>query len=275
MNVSMKRIVPHLVLIPYVIIVLYPLFFIINASFKNNSEISLNPWGLPQSFSFDNYTNALSNSFIGTYFFNSLYISVISTVATILLATAISYAVTRMKFPRLSKLVYSLLLLSLLIPPASLLIPLYLMIKDMGMYNTPLALLIPYTAFGIPLTVFVVAAFLKSIPQELEEAGIMDGLSTYGILGRIIIPLTLPTLVTVFILNFISHWNEYIMANLFLSSDKLRTLPVAVVAFADQYNMNYGALTAAITISIVPVIIIYAVLQKKIIEGVTAGGVKG
>lgn len=143
------------------------------------------------------------------------------------------------------------------------------------MYNTPMALIFPYISFGIPLTVFVLAAFLKSIPNELEEAGVMDGLSTFGILGRIIMPLTLPTLVTVFILNFINNWNEFVMANLFLSNEKLRTLPVAIVAFADKFNMNYGAMTAAIAISIIPVIIIFAILQKQIIEGVTAGSVKG
>jgi raffinose/stachyose/melibiose transport system permease protein len=180
-----------------------------------------------------------------------------------------------MKFPTYGKWVYGFLLISLLIPPASLLIPLYIMVKDIGLYNTPLALIIPYTAFGIPLTVFVIAAFLKSIPRELEEAGVVDGLSIYGILGKIVIPLTMPTLVTVFILNFINHWNEFILANLFLSTQQLRTLPVAIVAFADQFNMNYGALTASITISIVPVIIIYAILQKKIIEGVAAGSIKG
>ncbi|GAA3410504.1 carbohydrate ABC transporter permease [Paenibacillus hodogayensis] len=266
---------PHLVLVPYLLIVLYPLLFVFNSSFKGNSEIVLKPWSLPESFSLDNYANAFSNSRIGIYFINSLYISSLSTLVGILLSTGIAYAVTRMKFPKLSKLVYGVLLLSLLIPPVSLLIPLYIMIKNMGLYNTPLALIVPYTAFGIPLSVFIIAAFLKSIPKELEEAGIMDGLSVYGLLGRVVLPLSMPTLVTVFILNFMNHWNEFIMANLFLSSQNLRTLPVAVVAFMDKFNMNYGALCASVMISCVPVIIVYAILQKKIIEGVTAGSVKG
>lgn len=270
-----SRSIPHTVLIVYVIIVLYPLFFILNSSFKGNSEITTNPWGIPENFSFDNYVKALSSSHMGQYFWNSIYIATISTVAAILLSTAIAYALTRMRFPNYSKIVYGILLLSLLIPPASLLIPLYIMIKDLGIYNTPLALIVPYTAFGIPLTTFVIAAFLKSVPNELEEAGVMDGLSAYGLLGRIVLPLMLPTLVTVFILNFVGNWNEYIMANLFLSSQSLRTLPVAVVSFADKFNMNYGALTAAIAISVIPVILVYALLQKQIIEGVTAGSVKG
>ncbi|WP_152394947.1 carbohydrate ABC transporter permease [Paenibacillus guangzhouensis] len=275
MSYRIRRIVPHVVLLVYVVIVLYPLLFVINASLKNNSEITTNPWGLPQQWYFENYTNALSNALFGRYFLNSLYISATATVLTILLSTALAFALTRMRFRRPGQLVYGFLLLSLLIPPASLLIPLYIMVKDVGLYNTPFALIVPYTTFGLPLTVFIIAAFLKSIPRELEEAGVVDGLSIYGVLGRVVIPLTMPTLVTVFILNFINHWNEFIMANLFLSTQQLRTLPVAIVAFADQFNMNYGALTASITISIVPVIIIYALLQKKIIEGVAAGSIKG
>lgn len=265
----------HLVLLIYVVIVVFPILFVIVSSFKNNTQIFDDPWGLPTSFNIKNYVDTISGGNIGFYFLNSLYVSTISTLGTILLSTAIAYGVTRMKFPNASKLVYGLLLLSLLIPPASLLIPLYLMIKDFGIYNTPWALIIPYTAFGIPLTVFIVAAFLKSIPTELEEAGIMDGLSTYGLLGKIIIPLTLPTLVTVFILNFIGNWNEFVFAFLFISNENLRTLPVAVVQFADKFNMNYGGLTASITISIIPVIIVFAVLQKQIIAGMTAGSVKG
>lgn len=275
MRRNASGIIRHLILLVYLVIVLYPLLFILNSSFKNNSEVFLNPWGFPKKFEMDNYIDAFTSSNIGIYFVNSLYVSTISTTVAILLATSIAYALTRMKFSKVSKIVYGILLLSLLISPASLLIPLYIMIKNMGIYNTPLALIVPYTAFGIPLSVFVIAAFLKSIPRELEEAGIMDGLTVYGLLSRIIMPLTMPTLVTVFILNFMGHWNEFIMANLFLSSQNLRTLPVAVVSFMDKFQMNYGALTASVMISVVPVIVIYSVLQRQIIQGVTAGSVKG
>ncbi|MHA6481839.1 carbohydrate ABC transporter permease [Paenibacillus sp. strain BS8-2] len=265
----------HLVLAAYVLVVLYPLLFVVLSSLKNNTELFNSPWSLPAKLDLSNYANVLSNSLIWRNFANSIVVGGIATIATILLSTAIAYALTRMAFKKLNKLVYGLLLLSLLIPPASLLIPLYILIQDFGLYNTHLALIIPYAAFGIPLSVFVVSAFLKSLPMELEEAGIMDGLTIYGLLGRIVIPLTLPTLVTIFILNFINNWNEYIMANLFLSSQELRTMPVMVVAYADKFNMNYGALTASIAISVAPVILIYGFFQRSIIEGVTAGSVKG
>jgi len=272
---TLRKSIPHLFLLAYVFIILYPMFFLLNTSFKKNMQIDSDPWGLPQPFTLSNYTYSFSNSKIGIYFFNSFFISTVSTLLTIILAICIAYAITRMKYPSLSKYVYAILLLSLLIPAPSLLIPLYRMVNWLHIYNTPLALIIPYTTFGIPLTVFIIAAFLKSLPRELEEAGVIDGLSVYGLLGRIVLPLTMPTLVTVFILNYLGNWNEYVLANLFLSNDNLRTLPVAVVSFFNKYNTNYGALCASVMISIAPIILIYSILQKRIIEGVMAGSVKG
>jgi raffinose/stachyose/melibiose transport system permease protein len=226
---SIKKNISHLFLFSYVFVILYPMFFLLNTSFKKNSQIDTNPWDLPHPFTLGNYTYSFSNSKIGIYFFNSFFISTVATLSTILLSIGIAFALTRMKYPSLSKYVYAILLLSLLIPAPALLIPLYIMVNWLHIYNTPFALIIPYTTFGIPLTVFVISAFLKSMPRELEEAGITVGVSVYGLLGKIILPLTMPTLVTVFILNYLGNWNEYVLANLFLSNDNLRTLPVAVV----------------------------------------------
>jgi raffinose/stachyose/melibiose transport system permease protein len=275
MRIHITRTIPHFVLFIYLFITLYPLVWVFNSSFKKNKEIIDSPWALPQSFTFSNYINAWTGSKVSTYFINSLYISTLSALVAILLASATAFAITRLKFPAASKLISAILLLALLIPAGSLLVPLYMLLRQIHVYNTPFALILPYITFGLPLTVFIVSAFLKSIPGELEEAGIMDGLSAYGLLWKIILPITMPTLVTVFILNFLNNWNEFIMANLFLAKEKLRTLPVGMVAFQDQLNMNYGGLCAAMMFSIIPVIIIYSVLQNRIIEGVTAGSVKG
>ncbi|NEW04593.1 carbohydrate ABC transporter permease [Paenibacillus sp. SYP-B3998] len=268
-------VLPHIVLISYLFVILYPLLWVLNSSFKQNKEIITSPWSFPEQLTLTNYMNAWTSSNVDIYFLNSLYISVFSAVATLILGTATAYAIARMKFPRLSKLVSGALMLALLIPAGSLLVPLYILLRKMHIYNTPFALVMPYVTFGLPLTVFIVAAYLTSIPRELEEAGIMDGLSAYGLLRRIIMPITMPTLVTVFMLNFLSNWNEYMMANLFLAKEKLRTLPVAMVAFYDQLNMNYGSLCAAIMFSVIPVVLIYVFLQNRIIEGLTTGSNKG
>ncbi|WP_239633875.1 carbohydrate ABC transporter permease [Paenibacillus sp. H1-7] len=271
----MKRALIHLMLWCYLIFTLYPLVWILNSSFKTNKEIISNPWGLPQQFTFSNYTNAWTGAKVSTYFFNSFYVSILASVVTMLLAAAAAYALTRMRMKAVNKAVGGLLLLALLVPGGTLILPLFIWLRDLHLYNTHFALLFPYITFGLPLTVFIISAFMKSIPQELEEAGVMDGLSAFGLFARMILPITVPALVTVFILNFLSNWNEFVMAYLFLSKEKLRTLPTGMVAFMNQFNMNYGSLAASIMFSVLPVIVVYAVLQEKIIEGVTAGSTKG
>lgn len=265
----------HLTLLLYVALTIFPMLWVLNSSFKQNKEIITNTWGLPQEFTLKNYSDAWVSAKIGTYFWNSAYIATLASVVSILLAAMTAYAITRMKFTKLSKAISGLIMIALLVPAGSLLVPIYILLRDLHLYNTPFALLLPYITFGLPVTIFVIAAYLKSIPYELEEAGVMDGLSAFGLFWRVILPLTGPALVTVFILCFLGNWNEFIMANLFTAKDSLKTLPVGMVAFRDQFNMNYGGLAASIMFSVVPVIILYSILQEKIIEGVTAGSVKG
>ncbi|UKS27826.1 carbohydrate ABC transporter permease [Paenibacillus sp. HWE-109] len=266
----LRRVFPHAVLAIYIGISLFPLVWVLNSSFKTNKEIIASPWSLPQELLVANYWNAWTGTHISQYFMNSLFISVVSAAVTLTLGTATSYALTRMKFARLSKVIGRVLLLALIVPVGSLLIPLLLLLRDLQLYNTPLALILPYITMGLPLTVFMVSAMMKSIPSELEEAGIMDGLSIYGILWRVIVPLAGPPLVPVFMLDFLSNWNEFMMANLFLTKEKFRTLPVSMVAFYDQLNMNYGSLCAAIMFSLIPVVLIYLIVQKRIIASVKA-----
>ncbi len=269
-----KRSLSHAGLIFYLVISLYPLLWVLNSSFKQNVEIISNPWGLPHHLSFANYVNAWTAAKISTYFWNSLYIATIATIVSIVLASATAYAITRMAYRMASKVVYGILLIALLIPGGSLLIPLYLLIRDIGLYNTPIGLILVYIAFGIPLPVFIMSAFMKTVPRELEEAGIVDGLKAFGLFFRIVFPISIAPLVTVFILDFLGNWNEFIMASLFTSSENLRTLPVGMSSLNNALNMNYGGLCAGIVFSFIPVILIYGFLQNKIIEGVTAGSVK-
>lgn len=266
----LRRLFPHAILLLYIGFILFPLVWTLNSSFKTNKEIITAPWSFPSQFSLSNYWNAWSGGHVGQYFVNSAFNSTVSAVVSLLLGTATAYALTRMSFPRLSLVIKRVLLLALLVPAASLLVPLYMLLRSLHLYNTSLALILPYVAFGLPWTVFMVNAFLSSIPNELEEAGIMDGLSIYGLLWRIIIPISIPSLFTVFMLNFLTSWNEFIMANLFLTKEKLRTLPVSMVAFYDQLNMNYGSLCAAIMIGILPIVVMYLILQKGIMEKIKA-----
>ncbi|WP_059043656.1 carbohydrate ABC transporter permease [Paenibacillus rubinfantis] len=272
----LKKTIPHLFLMAYLLIILYPFLFVLFSSVKtDNQAIASNPFGLPSSIIFDNYVNAWVNAKISTFFFNSLYIGVLSACLSILFAAMLAFAVTRMRFNRISAIVFQLILLGMLIPNNSLLLPIYGMMRNLNVLDTHMALILPYVANAIPFSVIILAAFMRSIPGEIEEAAVMDGLGSAGMFFRVMLPLTVPAIVTVFIINFLGNWNEFLLANYFLSSEELRTLPVGMVGFRDAYNTNYAQMSAGIVFSVLPVMIIYAILQEKIIEGVTAGSVKG
>lgn len=273
---SLKKCIPHVVLLCYLIVILFPFLFVLFSSVKkDNNEIALNPFGIPQQFVFSNYVEAWVNAKISTYFFNSLYISIFASAATILIGSMFAFAITRMRQGKWNTLLFSFILVGMLIPNNALMLPIYTIVRKLGILNTHWALIIPYTANAIPFTIIILAAFMRSLPREIEEAAVVDGLKAQGIFARIIVPLTVPAMVTVFIVNFLGNWNEFLLANYFLSNDELRTLPVGMVQFRDQYQMNYAQMSAGIVYSVVPVIVIYAILQEKIIEGVTAGSVKG
>ncbi|WP_178022817.1 carbohydrate ABC transporter permease [uncultured Paenibacillus sp.] len=272
----LKKTIPHLFLMAYLLIILYPFLFVLFSSVKtDNQAIASNPFGLPSSMIFDNYVNAWVNAKISTYFFNSLYIGVLSACLSILFAAMLAFAVTRMRYNGISAIVFQLILVGMLIPNNSLLLPIYGMMRNLNVLDTHMALILPYVANAIPFSVIILAAFMRSIPGEIEEAAVMDGLGSAGMFFKVMLPLTVPAIVTVFIINFLGNWNEFLLANYFLSSEELRTLPVGMVGFRDAYNTNYAQMSAGIVFSVLPVMIIYAVLQEKIIEGVTAGSVKG
>lgn len=276
MSSVIRRTVPHVVLLTYVAMILIPFVIVVFSSFKeSNAEVAAHPLGFPKEWVFDNYVKAWKQAKINVYFFNSLYLSMAAAVSSVLLAAAGAFALTRMKFARLSKLTYQFVLLGMLVPGNVLFIAQYILVKDLGILNHHLALYLPYTAGALPFSILLISAFMKSVPAELEEAAIVDGLSAQGLFARIILPITLPALVTVFIVNYLGNWNEYLLANFFISSDGLKTLPTGMVGFRDAYQTNYPLICTGIVFSVLPVLVMYAFLQKKIIEGLTAGSVKG
>jgi raffinose/stachyose/melibiose transport system permease protein len=276
MPAAIKKAFPHAVMLTYVAVILLPFLFVLFSSFKaNNVEIATRPFGLPKTWAFENYKEAWVKAKINVYFWNSLYLSLSSAAVGVLLAAAAAFALVRMKFEAVSRWIYQYVLIGMLIPGNVLFIAQYLLVRNMGILNTHWSLFLPYTAGALPLSVLLIAAFMRSIPGELEEAAIVDGLRAPGLFLRIVLPLTVPALVTVFIINFLGNWNEYLLANFFLSKDSLRTLPTGMVGFRDAFQTNYALVCTGIVYSVVPVLVIYTFLQKKIIEGLTAGSVKG
>ncbi|WP_373232846.1 carbohydrate ABC transporter permease [Cohnella sp.] len=276
MPVSLKKSIPHFVLLAYVVIILFPFVFVLFSSLKeNNVEISQAPFAFPKQLYFQNYIDAWVQAKIDVYFFNSAYLGISSAILGVFLAAATSFALTRMKFRITSKIIYQCVLIGMLIPGNVLFIAQYILMMKLGILNQHWALFWPYTAGALPFSVLLISAFMKAIPNELEEAAIIDGLSAPGLFIRVILPLTIPALVTVFIINFLGNWNEYLLASFFISKDALRTLPTGMVGFRDAYQTNYALICTGIVFSVTPVLVLYAFLQEQIIEGITAGSVKG
>ncbi len=265
----------YLILGVFAVIQIYPLIWLVFFSLKTNQEVfGISPFALPQNPQWENYTKAWTSGNIGVYFFNSVWITVISVVLTIILASFVTFAVTRMHW-KLSGPVLGLFLVAYMIPLHSTLIPLFKMYNNANLIDNPLSIVLSYTAFNLPLTIMILLGFYKTFPREIEEAAVMDGCSVHRIFFQITLPMTVPVISTTAIINMIYNWNEFVFVNTFISSDKWKTLTVGINNFVGQYLTDWGAIGATLVISIVPILIIFIFLSDKIVEGMAAGSVKG
>lgn len=262
------------VLILFAVLFLYPILWLVINSFKTNAELFSSPWSLPGSLGLENYYKAFTEGNIGRYFVNSVIVTgAVVIVATVLSAMA-AYGLTRLRW-RLSKLVLALFLLGLSIPMHAAVVPLFAMFNKLRIVNTYLAVIIPHVVFAMPIAILILTSFFSTIPHEVEEAAVMDGCSIWGVFFKIICPMAVPSLVTVAVITFINAWNDLLLPQIFLSDPEMMTLPVGLTAFQGRYSTDYVAMIAAVVITIIPTIVVYSLLHKKIISGMTAGAVKG
>ena len=265
----------YVILILIAIIQLFPIYWLTLFSLKNNYEIfNLSPLALPQELRFENYIKVWTEGNIATYFFNSIFYTVAAVILTILLASMVTFAITRLQW-RGNKLVLGLFMLGLMIPIHSTLIPLFNTYTAIGLINHPLSLILSYTAFNMPVTIMILLGFYEALPHEIDEAAIMDGASIHHIFFRITLPMTAPVIATASIINMIYNWNEFVFVNTFISSDELKTLTVGIQNFIGQYSTDWGAIGATLMFSIIPILIIFLVLSDRIVDGIAAGSVKG
>ena len=267
-------VIKYFCLILFTITCLFPLVWLFLSSFKTNQELYMNTWGLPASWSFVNYKDAVVTGGIFRYFGNSVIISVSSVIITAILATMASYAITRMNW-KLSKAVYAIFLMGMMIPIYGLIIPMFSIFKSMSLLNTHMAVIIPQIALGFPMSIFIICGFMQSIPRELEEASIIDGCNVFQCFFRVILPITRASVVTVMVVQFINVWNDLLLPRIFLTDQSKMTLPVGLTNFKAQYSTNYVGMIAAVILTIIPSIVVYVVLHKQIMEGMVAGAVKG
>lgn len=254
---------------------LYPLVWLLIYSLKTNEEIlSGSFFAFPEAWQWKNYADAVSGGNYWRYLANSAFVTSVTMVCIILLASLTAFAISRFRW-KYGQLVLLVFLLGMMIPLQATLLPLMLIFKNVDILNTHLSLILPYIAFQTPIAVFILSGFMKTIPTEIEESAIVDGAGVFRIFGTIVLPISVPPVMTVCILAFINVWNEYILAATFISSEKLKTLPFGVYSFVSQYSVNYGAIGAFLVLGALPVVIVYFLLAEKITKGMVAGAVKG
>ena len=257
----------------FVVISIGPLIWIIMSSFKSNKEILSSAFALPSSFSLSGYKAALDMAPIFKFYGNSIIISVLSTLLNVVVSMP-AYVLARPKFKG-SPFVTLLLSVSLLIPTAALLMPIYKIMTAIGLFDTRTGLILVYAALGLPTSLFIFKSYFQSIPKELEEAACIDGAGFFRTFFVIVFPLAKPGLATGAILQFLTSWNEFMFALILTKSTSVRTLPLALNYFTSQFSFNYTAMFAALTMVILPSIIIYILLQEQITSSMVEGSVKG
>ena len=275
MMVGKKKTFVYILLVIWSIINLFPIYFMFTFSLKGNDEIfGENIIGLPKHWLWSNYSSALGTGNMALYFVNSLLVTAISIGISIIAAMMATYALTRIKW-KLSKITNAFFMLGLTIPLQASIVPVYVVLSKLHWLNKYSTLIVPYSAFTLSMSILICTGFMVDIPYDLDEAAIIDGCGLFGTFFKIIMPLMKPALSTVGIYAYLQCWNEFMFANVFISDQKHRTLPVGIKALSGAYTTDWGPIGAALVIATFPTLIAYVFLSRKIQDSFIAGAVKG
>lgn len=262
-----------ILLVIYALSIIYPLFWMVMSGFKTTGEIMLNTWALPEKLHWDNYVMAWKVG-IGRYFLNSVFVTVMTVVLATLISAFAAYALSRYDF-RGRNFVLMLIVGGLMLSPQVGLISLQKILHALGIYNTRWGLIIPYVAYRIPFTVFLMRSYFLSLPKEVEESAYIDGCNSWQVFWKIVLPMSKPIVATSALLTAMFAWNEFMFALVFIEDSALRTIPLGVMNMRGELTTQWPVLLAALTLSALPMIITFLIFQKQLIRGLTAGSVKG
>jgi len=255
----------------WLFVVLVPIYWIVITSFKTQENYFItNTFLPPKSLTFENYKEVFDNDVV-RYFMNSVIVAVGAVAPAVLISFMAAYAIVRNIGNRWLRLMNSLFLLGLAIPLQAVIIPVYLMIIKLHLYDHLLAIILPSIAFAIPLSVLVLSNFIRDVPRELFESMRMDGATEWGTLWRLAFPLTRPALVTVTIYNALGVWNGFLLPLVLTQSPQRRTIPLALVQFQGQFGVNVPAIAASVTLTTIPIVLLYAIGRRQLLSVLTAG----
>jgi raffinose/stachyose/melibiose transport system permease protein len=271
---SLVKVVLYAVFISFTLLTIFPLFWLVYSSFKPKVDIVMDPLAFPKSLYLTNYSEAWTIGKLGTYTFNSILYTVVSTFFVILFAMMSGFAFAKLKY-WITKIIYNLFLMGLLISIHSILVPLFLAETWVRLQDSHAGIIIPYVALGLPMAIYLTTEYVKGIPDSLIESGRIDGASYLRIFTEIIAPMCIPVITTITIITIFGCWNEFILVFILTSSDATRSLPVGIYAFSGPLAIEYGLQFAALVIGAAPMIIFYALFNRQITKGFAAGAIKG
>src|SRR5450759_5323078 len=267
------RWVTYLAAFAFVGICLGPVLYIIIGGFRTNSQITTDPSGFPSKWQLGNYADVLQKSMFWRQVGNSAICGVFTTLGVVVLGVMASFVLARYEFSGRGAM-YSLFAAGLMFPMTVAITPLYIMIKSLGLMNSLAGIILPQIAFALPVTIIILVPFLRAIPKEIEEAASIDGASRLGFFFRMVVPLSVPGLVTTGILAFIASWNSYILPLFILNNETSYTLPLGVQSFASQCSVDTAKVLAFTALSMIPALVFFSLFERRIVSGLT-GAVKG
>lgn len=264
----------YVFLILLAVLYIAPLIWVIITSLKDDSTLMLSPWAMPSKLMFENYTFAWTAGNLGTATLNSFIVCTVTLVFSMIIGAMAAYAIAILRW-KLSKLTLTYFLIGMMIPVHCVLIPLFIQFSKIKLANSLIGIIIPYITFSLPITIYILVGFFEGIPKELFESACIDGCSVYKMFGTIALPLAKTGFMVTGLMSFVNNWNELLLAMVFISKEAKKTLPVSLTKFVGPYNTNYCQMFAAIVLAIIPTIIVYCVFANQIVDGLTAGAVKG
>lgn len=269
----MKQLSKNVTLFIYAALIILPFSMVVFTTFKTTPELYKNPLGLPENWSFANYQQLFMKESMTTYFLNSVIVTGVSVACILLFASLIAYSIIRMP-KKLGYLFFVFFIVGMMVPTQVNMIPIYLLIDKLGLLNTLAGVIFVTIGSLIPIAVFILTGFMKTLPEELLEAAKIDGANEWKTYSRIVIPLSLPSIATVTIFAFVIVWNDLLHPLLLLKSAEVKTLPIALLSFQGQYLTNYPMIFSGVIIASIPMILAYVFLQRYFIAGMTAGSIK-
>ncbi len=263
-------------MIAWSVIVIFPMLWMVYSSFKTDQELFFSPWAVPTELQWDNFERAWTKAHVGEYLLNTLIVVIPALLLTLIISAMAAYVLARFRFVG-NRFLFYLFLSGMLFPVFLALVPLFSLVNQLKMLNTFQGLILVYVAYSLPFTIFFLTGFFKTLPTELEESAIIDGATPFQVFFKVMLPMASPGLISMGIFNFLGMWNQYVLPLVLISDESKYVLSqgLAFMLFKQFYENDWSALFAALTIIMIPSLIVYITFQRQIQSGITTGALKG